>query len=146
VLASSAIPGVYPSIEFEGEDLVDGGICNNTAISDAAMLGATRIYVLPTGLPCELAAPPRGAIQMLVHAITLLINQRLVEDIQRFSDKAELIVLPPPCPVTVLASDFGHAEELIEQSYELASGALDHPDPAAYSTPRALRRLTPHGH
>jgi NTE family protein len=146
VLASSAIPGVYPSIKREGETLVDGGVANNTAISDAAELGATTIYVLPTGAPCELPSAPRGAIPMLVHALALLINQRLAADIEHFSHDAELIVLPPPCPSGVFPSDFGHAKQLIRQGYELASKALDHPDPAAYWTPRALERLKPHGH
>ncbi len=146
VLASAAIPGVYPSIDRDGETLVDGGVANNTAISDAAELGATTIYVLPTGAPCELPHAPRGAIPMLVHALALLINQRLAADIEHFSHDAELIVLPPPCPSGVFPSDFGHAKQLIEEGYELASEALDHPDPAGYWTPQALARLKSHGH
>lgn len=146
VLASAAIPGVYPAVRFEGADLVDGGVANNTPISDAAELGATKIYVLPTGITCELPTPPRGAVAMLIHAITLLINQRLAEDIQRFSHAAELIVLPPPCPLDVLPSDFSQAGMLIEQAYQLAGGALDHPDPARHWTPRSLERMQPHSH
>jgi NTE family protein len=146
VLASGAIPGVYPVIRFAGTDLVDGGVANNTPISDAAELGATKIYVLPTGITCDLPAPPPGAVAMLVHAVTLLVNQRLAEDIERFSHSAELIVLPPPCPLDVLPSDFNHAEQLIERGYQLASDALDHPDPAGYWTPRSLERMQPHSH
>jgi NTE family protein len=115
-------------------------------LSGGAGLGAPRIYVLPTGTTCELPRPPKAAVPMLVHAITLLINQRLAQDIDNFSLKAELIVLPPPCPLEVLPTDFGHADELIEQSYELACEVLDHPDPAGYWTPRSLERLTPHEH
>jgi NTE family protein len=146
VLASAAIPGVFPVVRFDGADLVDGGVANNTPISDATELGATKIYVLPTGITCELPAPPRGAVAMLVHAITLLINQRLAEDIERFSENAELIVLPPPCPCDVLPSDFSQAKHLIEDSYELACAVLDHPDPASYWTPRSLERMQPHAH
>jgi NTE family protein len=146
VLASAAIPGVYPVIRFDGAELVDGGVANNTPISDAAELGATKIYVLPTGITCELPAAPSGAIAMLVHAVTLLVNQRLAEDIERFSHDAELIVLPPPCPLPVLPSDFRHAGQLIERGYRLASEALEHPDPAGYVTPRSLERLKPHSH
>lgn len=146
VLASSAIPGVFPSIEFEGHRLIDGGVANNTPISEAVALGASTVYVLPTGAPCELRTRPRGAISMLVHALTLLINQRLVGDIERFSDQVELIVLPPPCPLDVLPSDFGHAAELIERSYELARLALAQPDLAGHLTPRSLERLRPHEH
>jgi NTE family protein len=146
VLASSAIPGIYPTVRFDGFDLIDGGVANNTPISHAAELGASRIYVLPTGITCELPSSPRGAIPMMVHAITLLLNQRLVQDIEDFSHKAELIVLPPPCPLDVLPSEFGHAQELIEKAYELAGTALDHPDPAAYWTPRSVERLQGHSH
>jgi NTE family protein len=146
VLASAAIPGVFPSVWFGGTDLVDGGVANNTPISDAADLGATRIYVLPTGVTCELPAAPRGAIPMLVHAVTLLVNQRLAADIKRFSHESELIVLPPPCPLDVLPSDFGRADEMIEAAYKLAGTALDHPEPSRHWTPKALERLLPHSH
>jgi NTE family protein len=146
VLASAAIPGVFPTVEFGGRRLMDGGVADNTPISHAVELGATTVYVLPTGAPCSLRTPPRGAVSMLVHAVTLLINQRLTRDIERFSGQVELIVLPPPCPLDVLASDFGHAAELIEQGYELARTALAATDPAASSTPRALERMRPHAH
>jgi NTE family protein len=66
VLASAAIPGVLPAIEWEGRPLVDGGVVDNTPISQAIALGARRVYVLPTGAPCALSAPPRGALAMLV--------------------------------------------------------------------------------
>jgi NTE family protein len=144
VLASAAIPGVYPAIDRDGAVLVDGGVSNNTPISDAAELGATQIYVLPTGGTCRLSTAPQGAVQMLVHAITLLINQRLVADIEHFSHDAELIVLPPPCPLDVLPSDFSDADRLIKQGHRLAARALDHADPAGYATPLALKRLRPH--
>jgi NTE family protein len=142
VLASAAIPGVYPAIEFEGETLVDGGVSDNTPISIAAELGATKIYVLPTGIPCTLPTPPKGALQMLVHAITLLINQRLTRDIETFSHEAELIVLPPPCPNDVLASDFSQARLLIDEGYKNARDALEQGD----STALALERMRPHPH
>jgi len=146
VLASSAIPGVYPSVRFAGLDLVDGGVANNTPISDAAELGADQIYVLPTGVTCELPTPPRGAVAMLVHAITLLVNQRLAQDIEQFSAAAELIVLPPPCPLEVLPSDFSRGGDLVAKGHELASAALDDANPAGQWTQRALERMEPHGH
>jgi NTE family protein len=142
VLASAAIPGVYPAIDFDGEVLVDGGVSDNTPISIAAELGATEIYVLPTGIPCTLSSAPKGALQMLVHAITLLIDQRLTRDIQEFSHQEQLIVLPPPCPNDVLASDFSHAKLLIDEGYKNARDALDQ----GGSTAQALERMRPHSH
>lgn len=46
VLASAAIPGVFPPVRVAGRLLVDGGVSNNTPISTAMRLGATRIIVL----------------------------------------------------------------------------------------------------
>jgi predicted acylesterase/phospholipase RssA len=117
--------GVFPSIEFEGRKLVDGGVAENTPIADAVALGAEVIYVLPTGGGCALPQAPQGAIQMLVHALTLLINQRLVQDIETYSHDARLVVFPPPCPQPVPAWDLGHAAELIEQGYRSASAVLE---------------------
>ena len=38
---------------------MDGGVVNNTPISNAIDAGATRIYVLPTGYACDLQHAPR---------------------------------------------------------------------------------------
>jgi NTE family protein len=113
ILASAAIPGVLPNVRLHDRDLMDGGVANNTPISHAVELGAERIYVLSTGMSCELDTPPHGAIGMVVHAINLLVHRRLLEDIARFQDEAELIVLPPPCPIDVQPMDFSQAECLI---------------------------------
>lgn len=118
VLASAAIPGIFAPVEWEGRKLIDGGVSNNTPIADAIELGAERIYVLPTGNACDLPNAPRGALGMLVHAMSLLIMRRLLVEIELLRDRAELIVLPPPCPLSVTPIDFSHADQLIRRSYE----------------------------
>ena len=75
VLASAAIPGVLPAIEWDGRLLIDGGVVDNTPISQAIALGARQVYVLPTGGPCALTVPPRGALATLVHATGLKIGR-----------------------------------------------------------------------
>jgi NTE family protein len=114
VLASAAIPAVLPPVPWEDRTLMDGAVANDTPISHAVELGAERIYVLPTGHACALDEPPDGALGMALHAISLLTHRRLVEDIERHRADAQLIVLPPPCPLSVQPIDFAHADELIE--------------------------------
>lgn len=116
VLASAAIPGVLPAIEWEGRLLVDGGVVDNTPISQAIALGARRIYVLPTGAPCALSAPPRGALAMLVHATGLMVSRRFSAEVAALPGGTEVIVLPPPCPLDVAPMDFGHAEMLMTRA------------------------------
>jgi NTE family protein len=125
VIASAALPGIFPAVEWQGRKLIDGGVSNNAPISDAIELGAERIYVLPTGSACDLPAPPKGAVAMLLHAMTLLVTRRLLVEVELLRDKAELIVLPPPCPLSIPPIDFSHTDELIRRAYEESSAYLE---------------------
>jgi NTE family protein len=125
VLASAAIPGVFPAVKWDGTELIDGGVSNNTPIAHAIAMGAERVYVLPTGSACELEEAPRGAIAMLLHAMSLLVTRRLTIEVELLKDEAELIVLPPPCPLTVQPIEFGRADELIRRGYEDARALLE---------------------
>jgi NTE family protein len=116
LLASAAIPAVFPSVTFEGRRLMDGGVANNTPISTALKLGAERIIVLPTGKSCALAGPPSGAASFALHALNLLVMRQLVSDIEHFSTRVELIVVPPLCPVTISAYDFSQTADLIHRA------------------------------
>jgi NTE family protein len=127
VLASAAIPGVLLPVRRGDQLLVDGGVVNNTPISHAVELGATRIYVLPTDDPVARAMPaaPHGALDAAVHAFTLLVNARLYADLERYASEVELIVLPAANPHHVQPSDFGHASRLIGAAHTAARLALD---------------------
>jgi NTE family protein len=160
VLASAAIPAVLPPVAWEDRTLVDGGVANDTPISHAVALGARRIYVLPTGHACALDATPSGALGMALHAISLLTHRRLTDDIERHRDDAQLIVLPPPCPLSIQPVDFNHADELITRALHdtrefLRSGGEERPTihmhmhmhmhrhrPTSKTRPRAQRSLT----
>lgn len=132
VLASSAIPGIFPSVALGGRHLVDGGLASNTPISAAVKLGARRVIVLPTGYACHLKAQPMSALGMALHALSLLLARQLVVDLHRLAGRAELRVVPPPCPIDRSPVDFGRAVELMDGSRSLTrnwieSGGLDEP-------------------
>lgn len=125
VMASAAIPGVLPPVMWNGRALIDGGVANNAPLSHALELGAEEIYVLPTGSPCELHEAPQGALAMLVHATGLLIGRRLAQEVATLGGEADVTVLPPPCPLGVQPTDFGHADMLIAQARADARVFLD---------------------
>jgi NTE family protein len=116
VLASTAIPGVLPPVSHQGRTLVDGGLADHAAISQAIARGADRVYVLPAGYACALDSPPVTALGTAVQALTLLIQQRLVRDVQHFSDRAEIRLLPPLCPLHVSPVDFSQGAQLISEA------------------------------
>ena len=129
VLASAAIPGVFPPVQVGGRLLVDGDAASRSPIAAALALGATRVIVLPAG-----------------HAVALAPG-----------NATEVAVVPPACPVNIPPYDFSHSAELIERAADsterwLASGALGEratpePRPAwrddAFS--KARRRSTTRG-
>src|SRR3954462_3099897 len=108
VLASAAIPGVLPAIDWDGRALIDGGVAKNAPISHALELGAARVYVLPTGYACDLEEPPRSALAMMVHATSMLTQHRLRAVQLALADACDLVVLPPPCPLEIAPFDFSH--------------------------------------
>ena len=137
VLASASIPGVFPAVEREGLTLVDGGVANNAAVSQAVELGADVVYVLPAGFPCALERAPKTALGAAVQALTLLIEQRLILDVARFAPEVDVRVLPPLCPLAVAATDFTHASELIDRARDgagrwLESGGTELPHPERF--------------
>ncbi len=117
VLASAAIPGVYPPVRIGGRLLIDGGVANNTPISVAIGLGATRIIVLPTGFACALEHAPSSAIGRPMHALSLLVARQLVHDADRFSGgPVELRIVPSLCPLDTSPYDYSAAATLIARA------------------------------
>ena len=143
VLASAAIPGVFPPVLVDGRLLVDGGVANNTPISSAVRLGATRVLVLPTGFACALRQVPSNAIARAMHALNLLVVRQLLNDIERYSDTIELHVVPSLCPLDISPYDYSGSAALIDRAAVttrawLEGGGLERTD-----TPMQLH---PHTH
>ena len=143
VAASAAISGVLPAAPWDGRELVDGGVADNTPLSHAVELGAATIYVLPTGTTCALTEAPHGALAMMVQAITVLIRRRMLDEIESYTGDARLVVLPPPCPQPVEPLDFTRADDLIVWARDAARDYLDAPPGDALGPDHPLR---PHRH
>lgn len=144
VLASAAIPGVFPPVPRDGQILVDGGLADNAAISQAVALGADRVFVLPTGYACALNEPPSRPVGVALQALGLLIQQRLITDVALYASRVELIVLPPLCPLDVSPADFSQARDLIDRARFVSGIWLDGGNPSPRH-PERLLSLHDHG-
>lgn len=132
VLASTAIPGVFPAVRLNGRELVDGGVSSNTPIAAAIRLGARRLVVLPTGFACAQKRVPQSVIGRTMHALSLMVSRQLVVDLERWSNDAEIVVAPPLCPLEISAYDYSRGAELIERAAVstrawIAAGGLHSP-------------------
>jgi len=145
VLASCSIPAAFPPVRIGERQLMDGGVASNTPISVAVELGARRLIVLPTGFACTLESPPRGAIANALHGITLMVAHQLVRELERYREEAEIITVPPLCPLAVSPYDFSHAGELIERAAEQTHRWLERSGLGQHRIPGALRAHTHDG-
>lgn len=155
LMASTAIPVVFPHVEIAGRYLVDGGVSTNTPIASAIDLGAERILVLPTGTSCALEKPPRDMAALALHVMALQNMRQLDRDVKRFSSRVPITIVPPLCPLAVSVFNFSQTASLIERAAVrtgewLSHGGLEHTGPlgvplAHHHAPQG-QRGTPNGH
>jgi NTE family protein len=131
IIASAAIPVVFPPVRFDNVYLVDGAVSSNTAVKVAVDQGARRLIVLPTGYACALSKPPEGAVASALHALTLLIARQMLSELKELDGSGiEYYVLPPLCPLVGSPYDFSQADTLIERAIKstdawIADGGLE---------------------
>jgi len=143
LMASTAIPGLFPPVSIGNRLLVDGAVANHTPISAAIDLGAKRIVVLPAGFPCSRPDAPRGAVAMALHGLNILTAQQLARDVERHRERVRIAVVPPLCPLAMSAYDFAGGGEAIDRAATttgawLEAGGLD--------MPPMDKMLAPHHH
>jgi NTE family protein len=144
LMASAAIPGVFPPVVIDGDTLIDGGVAANSPISSVVARGATRILLLPTGFSCSLESGSADPLTTAMHALNLMIAGQLRREIEFHSGRCRIFVAPPLCPLTVTPYDFSAAGEMIDRAYDstrewLASGGLEIAD-------KVPSGLVPHSH
>ncbi|HKW08498.1 MAG TPA: patatin-like phospholipase family protein [Candidatus Dormibacteraeota bacterium] len=117
LLASCAIPGVFPPVSIGGREYIDGGVANHTPLTVAIELGATEVYVLPVGYPW-LNREPTNALGMALHALARIIEQKLDAEVEQNRAAATIHVLPAMDIADVSPADFSRTRELIDWGYK----------------------------
>lgn len=114
LLASAALPGIFPPGVVEGEALIDGGVLNDVPLSRAIELGATRIVVLLCGpldhAPVSLQRP----LDAVLAAFGLALRARFDRELRSLPAGVEVAVVAPDAFQPHGYWDFSHTEELIQ--------------------------------
>jgi NTE family protein len=116
LLASTAIPGVFPPVTIGRRELVDGGVADLTPIAAAIAQGATQVYVLPIGYPW-LRQDRLNAVGMALQALARVVEQRLHTEIAAHTQSADIRLLPTIDGPAVSPADFSRTPELISRAY-----------------------------
>ncbi|MGH9063470.1 MAG: patatin-like phospholipase family protein [Acidimicrobiales bacterium] len=123
VLASSAMPGIFAPVPWRGRWLVDGSVAADAPVAQAQDLGADVVYVLSTTV--RPPRPPRGALDLAVHAFTLVTGTATAAQLERARERGTVHVLPPPVVDDPGVFDFSRAPALIAESRRNTMAWLD---------------------
>lgn len=148
LLASSAIPGIFPPVRIADATYVDGGAIENCGLDIALTLGARRLFILDVGYDAspaavrEWSAPPttppdvatnghprpraRRERSAMPHALASVL-ERTTQVMSRYQLDHDLAQLPPGIEAHVIrpstsqgggALDFDAAPQWIKHGYE----------------------------
>ena len=128
LLASSAMPGIYPPVAIDGSLYIDGGVANAVPIAPAVAMGAKRIYVIDVSSTNHQRRPLLRPMDYLLHAFSLSRAKRLELDIARYKERVELIFVPVPrLDFVVPFASMEHTPRLIEMGYDHVKRFFDEP-------------------
>jgi NTE family protein len=124
VLASAALPAVFPPVEIRGERFIDGAVVDNVPISRAVSCGAERVFVLHVGNFDRPRPEPRRPLDALLQSFSIARNYRFFSEVASPPPGIELVVLPSIDPGPVKPNDFSRSNTLIERAYATCSAFL----------------------
>ena len=123
LLASAALPGVFPIVVHDGRRLVDGGVVNNVPLWHALHGPVDRVFVLNVSHGVG-ERPVRSPLDVVMTSFMHARNQRFELERRAQNEGIEIIELPRPRDARDLF-DFSGAHELINDAYDLVSRYLD---------------------
>jgi NTE family protein len=115
ILASSAIPSIFPPVTIDGDVLVDGGVVNNVPISRALAAGCERIYVLLCGPLHYHPPPPRRPAEAALTAFFVAVHARFVRELAALPPGVEVVVFSGGGEPSGQYRDFSGTGSLIEE-------------------------------
>ena len=134
LLASSAMPAVFPPVLIGGRWLIDGSVVSDTPVGPAVGAGADRIFVLPS-VPAGHMPRPRSPLNVLLRSAAISLARHDLDSVTAWSGRCQLYVLPAPLVAGVSPFSFGRSPELIEAAYRLTSEWLTGAQPVAPGAP-----------
>ncbi|WP_243754438.1 patatin-like phospholipase family protein [Labedaea rhizosphaerae] len=124
VLASAAIPGIYPPVELGDGLYYDGGVVANVPMRQAVAMGAKSLVVLDCAFPSRLPAAPRTIAEVVFMVAMVAMRQQAVLEAPAIAAELPVVYLPGPPLIRVSPLDFTHTAELLGEAYVAASAFL----------------------
>lgn len=131
VLASCAVPAMFPPVEIGGEHYYDGGLVNSVPVDRAIELGATEIYVLQVGRIENRLRPPERLYETALIAFEIARRHRLASLREKSIPGVTIHLLPSANDLDfddrrqLLWSDMAETDDLADAAFEATRAYLD---------------------
>jgi NTE family protein len=103
IVASSAFPGVFPPVEFDGHTLIDGGVVADVPLDVAADLGIASVIVIAVP-PLAPAPVPLQPLAVVLRSSTWGVEAHGRAVVARPPDGLEVVEIPTePSSITTFA-------------------------------------------
>jgi NTE family protein len=97
LLASTAIPGVFPAVRIDDREHLDGGVVENTPLNIAVDDGAREILAVSLMAGGEYEQSPSSLPELIARTLQLSLHHQMLSDYERLRERARIVVL---CPIT----------------------------------------------
>ncbi|MDA8277524.1 MAG: patatin-like phospholipase family protein [Actinomycetota bacterium] len=124
LLASTALPGTYPSITIGRDELIDGGVSDDIPLLRAYELGATQVYILYCSSLTETKKSHERPIEAILDSFSLAKKAKLRSDIALLANKVEITLIESPVASDTNWLDFSRSDALILDGYRSAFDAV----------------------
>lgn len=142
IMASAALPAIYPPVTISGREYIDGGLLHEVHVGRAVELGATELYVLHVGHLSDRMVGLHRPFDGAVRAYWTLRTYRFEADLRRVPEHCVVHRLPAGSKPRLRFDDFSHGTELSDLAYRasrqyLRTGVVPEPEPGPVSKRRS---------
>ena len=120
LLASTAIPGLFPSVRIDDREHLDGGVVDNTPLDIALNDGAKEILAISLMGGGEYEAGPSNLAELIARTLQLSLHHQMLADYERMRDRSRIVVL---CPVTAPTATWEMKREHLSSVIEASRAA-----------------------
>lgn len=124
ILASSAVPGLFPPVELDGRNYYDGGLVNSVPVDHAVRRNATTVHVLQVGRFEQPLRRPERMHEAALIAFEIARRNRFATSMESLPDGVRVHVLPSGNLISfddrrqLRWNDLGETSELMDAARE----------------------------
>jgi NTE family protein len=120
LLASTAIPGLFPTVRIGDREHFDGGVVDNTPLNIAVADGAKEVLAISLMGGGEVAVVPNSLPELIARTLQLSLHHQMLADYEQLRARARIVVL---CPVTSPTATWEMKRDHLDKVMESARAA-----------------------